>query len=43
MSSASKSNILPRVGESSTMRQGGDTSIFATDSTDQNLVTIKMI
>ena len=36
MSSASKSNILPRVGESSTnATSGGDTSIFATDSTDQ--------
>ena len=36
MSSASKSNILPRVGESSTnATSGGDTSIFATDDTDQ--------
>ena len=37
MSSASKNNILPRVNESSTnATKGGDTSIFATDSTDQN-------
>jgi hypothetical protein len=36
MSSASKSNILPRVGESSTnATSGGDTTIFATDDTDQ--------
>ena len=37
MSSASKSNILPRVGDSSTSAtKGGETSIFTTDNTKQN-------
>ena len=37
MSSASKSNILPRVGDSSTSAtKGGETSIFTTDDTKEN-------